>query len=225
MTKSNDVKSFTTVVTAQQLFGRGQVNNKWVSEPFKNLTFSTLIRFETLFSLHQNQLNFAVSLAVFKALKQYDIPNLKIKWPNDIMSANKKLCGILTENVVKGKKITSSIIGIGVNVNQEIFPAELTKAISMKTILKKEVSLELLLKDALEQLKKYIGFLEAKKFDLLEKQYLKNLYKKEVPAMFKNTDNTLFMGIIKGVSTNGSLQVALENSTVKEFKIKEITFM
>ena len=225
MTQNCEVENFTTIVTDQQFLGRGQAGNKWVSEPFKNLIFSTFICFNNLPVTDKRYLNFAVSLAVFDTLKAYKIFNLKIKWPNDIMSANKKLCGILIENSIQKKKIASSVVGIGINVNQEIFPKNLQTASSIKNSIQKEVHLEELLKNILTSLQKYIALLEHKKFFLLEKQYLKVLYKKGVPTAFKNLKNKLFMGIVKGVSANGSLQVELENGAIKEFEIKEIKFL
>ena len=63
----------------------------------------------------------AVSLAVFNTLKHFKIPEISIKWPNDIMSRSKKCCGILIENTIKGNLIDASIIGIGINVNEKQF--------------------------------------------------------------------------------------------------------
>ena len=67
--------------------------------------------------------------------------DLSVKWPNDILSANKKIGGILIENTVKGKKINNSIIGIGLNVNQEKFPDSLKNVTSLKKITNKEFDL------------------------------------------------------------------------------------
>lgn len=219
------LESFTVIATDMQLKGRGQQGSGWVSEPYKNLAFSVLVCFDDLLLSQKKYLNYAVSLGVLSALKEENIPNLSIKWPNDILSGNKKLCGILVENNLKGKKIASAIIGIGLNVNQVDFPKELTKASSLKLIAKRDFDLDVLLNKILLNLKEYILLLKQKQFQVLETNYLNNLYKKNIATMFKDSNNVLFMGLIRGISLDGKLQVELEDETVKEFGIKEISFL
>ncbi|CAM1363047.1 Biotin--(acetyl-CoA-carboxylase) ligase [Tenacibaculum litoreum] len=218
------VDDFTIVVAKTQTKGRGQMNSEWVVEEGKNLTFSVFSSFTSLDVENHKYLNFCVSLSVFEALKELDLPSLAIKWPNDILSGNKKLGGILIENTLKGSKIVSSVVGIGINVNQDLFPENLPNASSVKKILGKEFDLETLLESILKKLKDYFTFLEKKEYDLLEEAYLKVLYKKNVPTMFKNSQNILFMGKIIGVSKSGSLQIELENETIQEFGLKEVSF-
>ncbi|WP_394420756.1 biotin--[acetyl-CoA-carboxylase] ligase [Tenacibaculum mesophilum] len=218
------VDDFTVVVAKTQTKGRGQMNSEWVVEEGENLTFSVFSRFVGLNIREHKYLNFSVSLSVFQALKALGIPNLSVKWPNDILSGNKKIVGILIENTLKGNDLVSSVIGIGVNVNQASFPENLPNASSIKMILGKEFDLEMLLESILMKLKDYFNLLEKKEYDLLEKAYLKVLYKKNVPTMFKNSQNTLFMGKIIGVSKSGNLQIELENETIQEFGLKEVSF-
>lgn len=225
MAKNNSLKNFTTVVTDQQLQGRGQVDNKWISDPFKNLTFSTFISFKSLLCLHQKYLNFAVSVAIFTVLNELKIPNLKIKWPNDIMSANQKLCGILTENIIRGSYVCASIVGIGLNVNQDQFPDALSKATSIKNSIGKEIALDFILEKLIGALQSSIQLLEANSLNELEQLFLKNLYKKDIATMFKDKEGIMFMGIIRGVSASGKLQVEVEDETLQEFGLKEIYFI
>lgn len=219
------LESFTVIAADMQLNGRGQQGSGWFSEPYKNLIFSVLVCFDDLLLSQKKYLNYAVSLAVFSSLNEESIPNLSIKWPNDILSGNKKLCGILVENNLKGIKIASTIIGIGLNVNQEDFPKELTKASSLKIITNKDFNLDALLNKILKKLQEYITLLKQKQFQVLETSYLNNLYKKNIATMFKDSNNVLFMGLIRGVSLDGKLQVELEDETVKEFGLKEISFL
>ena len=132
-------------MTNNQTSGRGQMNNSWISEPYKNLTFSLFTTLKKVKVEHQAYLNFAVSLAIYDVLLEYDVPNLYIKWPNDIMSGKKKICGILIENTFSHSRIKNTIIGIGLNVNQEKFHKNLTNASSLKIILKKSIELEALM--------------------------------------------------------------------------------
>ena len=219
------LENFTIVVASEQKKGRGQQDSQWVSEPFKNLTFSVFTNEFVLEIRHQKYLNFAISLALFNTLSSYKIPNLSIKWPNDILSANKKICGILIENNIKGPKINSSIIGVGLNVNQERFLDSLNNVSSLKNICNLEFDLDLLLLKIIENLKKTIHLLSLNEYLQLETDYLNALYKKNIPAMFKDKTGLLFMGKIIGVSSYGSLQVELEDETIKEFGVKEISFL
>lgn len=225
MGRNSVLKNFTTVVTYEQKNGRGQQENKWHSEPFKNLTFSIFIKDLALEIKDQKYLNFAISLAIFNTLSKHKVPNLSIKWPNDILSANKKICGLLIENSIKGSKINNSIIGIGLNVNQEKFPTSLQNAISLKNCTGKTYNLDNLLMTILENLEKTIHMLTLNKYQQLENDYLNVLYKKNIPAMFKDSNDVLFMGKIIGVSLYGNLQVELHDETVKEFGLKEISFV
>jgi BirA family biotin operon repressor/biotin-[acetyl-CoA-carboxylase] ligase len=128
---SNQLLENFTVVTAEiQTKGKGQMGAVWDSEPSKNLIMSVLI---TDFVTDINQIfdvNIAISLAVIKALEDFDIPELSIKWPNDIMSYHKKIGGILIENTIKSDGSINSIVGLGLNINQMNFE-NLPKASSL----------------------------------------------------------------------------------------------
>lgn len=233
MAGNSVLDNFTVVVTKEQTAGRGQMNSSWISQVGKNLTFSVFVKFLDLKILDKRYLNFAVSRSVFEALNAFDLPKLAIKWPNDIMTVNKKICGILIENSFQQRNIKWSVIGIGLNVNQEKFNNSLTKATSIKKILKKEINLDELLALVLERLKENIQLLYDKEYDIIENNYLNVLYKKNVPSMFKTEEGELFMAKIIGVSEEGKLQLELDgenlcnnsNKTlIKEFGLKEISF-
>ncbi|MDX6746820.1 biotin--[acetyl-CoA-carboxylase] ligase [Polaribacter sp. PL03] len=225
MAVNSVLENFTIVVTDSQLKGRGQQGNSWVSESCKNLMFSVFVNFIDLDIVYKKYLNYAVSLAIFDALKEENIPSISIKWPNDILSGNKKICGVLIENSLKGAKISSSVIGIGLNVNQTKFPIDLKKASSLKLITNKNFDLDKILKQIVSKLNERIAVLNSKDFNALELDYLNVLYKKNIPTMFKDSKDVLFMGLICGVSLEGKLQVMLEDDSIKEFGLKEISFL
>ena len=159
-----------------QTAGRGQGNKKWVSQPGKNLTFSVFLSGENLsFSSHIS-LNLITSLSVKKVLTSYGIKNIFIKWPNDILSVDKKISGILIENLYKGKRLMGSIVGIGINVNQVTFPKNLNVS-SMKIIMGEAFVLRDVLHSFLEILNK--NLLLYKDFDLLKTDFNKNLFQKK----------------------------------------------
>lgn len=123
MISAKTVKHFTVVTTNHQTSGKGQMGTVWLSEPSKNLMFSVFVDV----SKYKLEFPFYISMVVALALKQslntFLIPKLYIKWPNDILSQNKKICGILIENVMKQGAVNASIIGVGLNVNQTNFTA------------------------------------------------------------------------------------------------------
>jgi len=114
------IDNFTMLTAEYQTSGRGQVGNTWESEKGKNLLMSILMRPKQLDVRQQYMLSMSLSVAVVRALRPI-VNNVEIKWPNDIYVGNKKLGGILIENMLKGIFIDYSIMGLGLNVNQTKF--------------------------------------------------------------------------------------------------------
>jgi len=225
LAQNSSLDEITVAVTNNQTSGRGQMNNSWISEPYKNLTFSLFTTLKKVKVEHQAYLNFAVSLAIYDVLLEYDVPNLYIKWPNDIMSGKKKICGILIENTFSYSRIKNTIIGIGLNVNQEKFHKNLTNASSLKIILKKSIELEALMNTIINHINLKLSCVELKNFNQIYNRYHQALYKKGIPTTFLNQKtNQLFMGIINGVSSSGNLQIQLEDNSLQEFGLKEVSF-
>lgn len=222
---NSKIEDFTIVTTKEQTSGRGQMHTTWVSETGKNLLCSVFLKFDSLKITNQNYLNYTISLSIYEALEALGVSRLAIKWPNDIMSGNQKVCGILIENNVSGMQISSSIVGIGLNVNQEKFSEAAPNAVSLKNILYQEFDIDEVLEIIIQKLKGNVALLNEEQFHLLENKYLDVLYKKNVPSMFKNNhQNAFFMGKIIGVSSTGKLLIEFENETIQEFDIKEVSF-
>ena len=118
LSAKKDLQDFTIILTENQTSGRGQLNSKWESENSKNLTVSILKKNIGITVDHLYLMNVCVSLSILESLNQFNIPNLKVKWPNDILSGNLKIGGILIENIISGSKIKRSIIGLGLNENE-----------------------------------------------------------------------------------------------------------
>jgi BirA family biotin operon repressor/biotin-[acetyl-CoA-carboxylase] ligase len=221
--ENNPLESFTVVLAEHQYAGQGQQAAVWTSERGKNLTFSILVKFPAFEISNLYYLSMAVSLSIIKELKRLIRPNVYIKWPNDILAGKDKIAGILIENIISGKKIKQSIVGIGLNVNQVHFSRDLKNATSLKRISDRDFELEDVLESLLNSVKYYIDFIERKEFGLLKTQYMNYLYKFETPSMFE-VDGKLFMGRIVDVNERGELEIELENETLRVFKFKEIKF-
>lgn len=219
-----ELEDYTVVVANTQTDGRGQMGTNWLSEATKNLTFSVFKKIDCLDNNEQFYLSIATSLAVFKALKYFNIPELKIKWPNDILSANQKICGILIENVIKSGKMSAAIIGVGININQMEFSG-IINATSLKKITGVVYDKDEVLSKIINQIENYESLILNRNFSKLKDEYEHFLFRKDKPSTFKNKKGELFMGFIKGISNKGLLKVLLENNVLKEFDLKQIKLL
>ncbi len=218
------LEDYTTVTTKVQVKGRGQMGSEWVSETSKNLICSVFKNTSKLDLEDHFYLSIVTSLALIKALEKLQIPKLHIKWPNDILSENKKICGILIENVIKTNVLEASIIGIGLNVNQAEFK-ELPNASSLKMLTGKIFDLEEVLQYVLEYLKYYFSYLNKGELHFLKKEYEKHLFRKDKPSTFKDQNENSFLGFIKGINQDGTLNVLLEDDITKTYDLKEIQLL
>ena len=217
------VENFTVVTAENQTKGKGQMGSVWVSEAGKNLIMSVLVR-GFLGDINQVfNINIVASVSIIQVLEQLNIPELSIKWPNDIMSYNKKIGGILIENSLKSNGTITSVVGLGLNVNQRDFE-QLPKASSLAVICNTSFDKEVILLNIIEKLENNVLYWNQNS-DFLWSEYAHKLFKKGVPIPFENQNRHQFMGIIQGVSSFGKLQILLENDTISEFDIKEIQML
>ncbi len=223
LSKETEVENYTVVMANEQTKGKGQMGAKWFSEKGKNLTMSVLIKNIQLRNDIVFSLNVATALSVLNVLKKNQIPNVSIKWPNDIMSDSKKVSGILIENSLKPDGSFNSVIGIGLNVNQTNFEG-LPQATSLRCITGKSYNLEeiaALLRDCIEMNIQKM-FQDA---ELLWKQYHENLYKLNYPSAFEGQMGNRFMGIIQKVTQDGKLEVLLEDDSLAHYEVKEVKML
>jgi BirA family biotin operon repressor/biotin-[acetyl-CoA-carboxylase] ligase len=223
LSNKQEVQNFTVVTAETQLKGKGQMGAKWNSESGKNLIMSVLVS-DFLFEIEEVfNLNVVVSLAVINVLESYSIPELSIKWPNDIMSANKKIGGILIENSIKGDGTITSVVGLGLNVNQIQFE-NLPRASSLAVICNSNFDKEEILFQIVTKLEEMIPLYKEKVVPIWE-EYSGKLFKIGIPTAFSDENNQNFMGIITGVSSIGKLQIQLENDSICEYNLKEVQML
>ncbi|WP_428228978.1 biotin--[acetyl-CoA-carboxylase] ligase [Flavobacterium sp.] len=227
LASQDELDNFTVVTAENQTKGKGQMGSKWQSESGKNLIMSALVKDFLYDNEKVFNLSIIISLAVIEALKTLHIPQLCIKWPNDIMSYNKKIGGILIENTLKSDGRIVSVVGIGLNVNQTNFD-HLPHASSLSVICKTQFDKNVFPFLIVEKIKEKIEFWETHSVDF-RKEYFNSLFRKGVPMPFKNlspkTSGDNFMGIIQGVSSVGKIQILLEDDSVSEFDIKEVQML
>ena len=162
-------------------------------------------------------------MAVYKALKELGIPEICVKWPNDIMSGRNKVCGILIENIVKAKELKASVIGIGININQEDF-GDIHRAASLKMITGIEYDLDKLLALLLDHLRTGLESFKAYHWESIKAQYTDAMYRKDQTSTFEFPDGTKQNAIIRGISDEGKLVLKLNRET-RVFDMKEIQLL
>lgn len=130
-----DLDNLSVIAARCQTAGRGQGDHKWHSLPGENLTFSVVLKFgerglAPLAARDALLITETVTLALRLYLEEKGI-TVRIKWPNDIYTGDRKICGILIENILQGQDVASSIVGIGLNLNQTEFPSDLPNPVSL----------------------------------------------------------------------------------------------
>ena len=143
-----------TFVAEAQTAGRGRRGAAWTSTPGENLTFSVLLRVD-LPPERAAALPLAVGLAVREVAQRHLAPRsrVKVKWPNDVLAAGKKLAGILVESQLAEKRVRALVVGIGLNVHMRELPPELSEiATSLALLGGENLERELLLAELLEAL-------------------------------------------------------------------------
>jgi BirA family biotin operon repressor/biotin-[acetyl-CoA-carboxylase] ligase len=223
LSNSKPLPEGTVIMAESQFAGRGQQNNQWHSEPGKNLTFSLLLKPTFLAIADQFDLTRAISLAVYDTLCPILGSDLKIKWPNDIYYGDKKLGGMLIENLLQGSQIKNSVIGIGLNINQEQFPDGASNATSVKQILQKDYDIRQILADICNHIEAYYLNLKAGKISFVRIAYLDRLYWFNENKRFR-ANGVEFNGVIIGVKENGLL-IVQQNDGEKTYNLKEIEFL
>ncbi len=215
----------TVIMAEHQFAGRGQQDNVWHAEPAKNLTFSVFLKPDFIAPENGFLINIMVSLALNRALSKYLQTNLTIKWPNDIYFGDKKIGGILIENVIMGNKLKHTIIGIGLNVNQLNFDERLTKtATSITQILQQDVDLTTLLAEICTQIEQAYLNLRQGKSVLLTEMYVSKLYQLNKKAKYSHQGEE-FCGVIQGVTGHGLLKIQPIDGEVLTFGFKEVSFL
>ena len=217
--KSGKVLDGDLVWTENQTSGRGQHNKKWISEPFKSLSLSIYRQFNGLL-MKPFKLNAVVCLGIIYALKKLNIPGLSIKWPNDILSENKKIGGILIENFFNKSKIKASVIGVGLNLNQEKFE-KLPKATSLKIITGEKWASNIILNALITLLEEYLFMFDFQDSSILD-QYQKILWRRNKTVLF-DMDGKLHKGKLKGVDESGMIILQDQEKMIRKFNNSQIS--
>lgn len=210
----------TVIVSGEQTAGKGQRNAQWHAEPYKNIIFTCFVQYVNLSVDSQDAITHFVSLAIVDFLKEKNVL-AEIKWPNDILIGNSKISGVLIENQLKSHRCVSSIIGIGINVNQTTFGD--WNATSMQSQTGIEYDIQTLVFSLIEKLQFRFQQIQALDFNTLKTEYLNLLWLKGQESDFED-QNGIFKGNIQGTDELGRLLIE-NNGALKSYELKEIKFL
>ena len=207
------------ISTDFQSAGKGQKNNKWESANGQNIMFSLFLKPNFLEAKLAFWLSASVAIGVAKALEKY-IPEVKVKWPNDLIVNGLKIGGILIENTVLGKYLSESIIGIGLNINQIQL---ISTATSLAKERQQEFDREPVLLMVIQEILLIYHCLRMENWEKIRLLYYARLYKMAIPHDYTLSDGQRFRGILKGISEEGKL-VLIASDGERRFDFKEVLF-
>ena len=213
------------VITEKQTAGKGMDGALWESNPGQNLTFSFVLYPSFLAPEGQFYLNKTISLGLTDVIAELlpDRQDIRIKWPNDIYIGDHKLAGTLIQNGVKGSTFDFSIIGIGLNVNQEAFISGAANPVSLKMVSEKVFDLEHVLIKVVEKIEnRYLSLKNGQK-PIIDEDYLKFLYRYRELAGFTYKGQSIKAKIV-GVNRYGHLILEIPGEKIIECDLKEIKF-
>jgi len=213
---SRGAEEGTVVLAETQTQGKGRLGRRWLS-PKEGVWFSVILR-PNISARDSYQLTFMTAVAVAKTIRKLFKLNAEIKWPNDVLVNERKVCGILTETSTRGDAVGFAVVGVGVNANVDLasFPKDLRTSItSLKAEVKREVEREGFLCALLEELENYYKMLHEKKFELVLEEWksLTTLFGAEVEV---TSFEEKIRGVAVDVNRNGALRVLLKNGTTRK---------
>jgi BirA family transcriptional regulator, biotin operon repressor / biotin---[acetyl-CoA-carboxylase] ligase len=221
--KDQEIEEGTLVIANEQTQGRGQRDNRWESKKGANLTFSFVLYPKNLHASDQFILSKLVSLALCDFLKLF-LHDVRIKWPNDIYIKKKKIAGVLIENVISGSHISSSVIGIGMNINQGSFRPGLPFATSLRIETGTNYALDNLLEQLRECLNERFDEYVSGNISKIHHEYLITLYQYMELRQYQS-NNMNFTAKITGIDDDGRLCLLTEDNDLLKFAFKEISFL
>lgn len=198
-----------TIVARSQGAGRGQRGRVWVDEPGQSLLMSMIVTPKQALG-EQFVFSASVAVAIANVLQNF-LPSAKvsIKWPNDIITHDKKAGGILIENVLRGSSWTHSVIGLGINVQQATLPEILPYATSLKIAGGRDIDMAVLRERLREHIMAAVMY-PAPRTRIME-AYNDLLYRRGALQRFAD-DNGSWMGEVLHARADGALEVKPENT-------------
>lgn len=222
--EESSLRDGSLIIADYQTSGRGQMGNGWHSDKGKNLLFSMLISPKELPANEQFVISRMASIAIKNMLDQF-ASDIRIKWPNDIYMEDKKIAGMLIENDVQGKNILHSIIGIGLNINQESFPDNLPNPVSLLQITGVEHDRDYLLDIFIREF--FLLYREFQKGNIaeIEKEYMLDLYRVNDYYWFENSKGSFRAKIDRVLPSGHLILKTIGDDSERKYAFKEVSFI
>ncbi len=224
MIETQHLPDGSVIVAGYQTAGRGLDKNTWESEAGKNLTFTVLLYPDFLPAEEQYYLTKAISLGLIDFLKDEIQEEVFIKWPNDLYIGRKKVAGILIQNGIKANKFDYAIVGIGLNVNQDIFYSDAPNPVSLRNVTGKDYDLAQILRGLCKRMNIRYEQLRWGAKKSLDDDYLSNLLRYCKPASYIYKGKPLDATII-GVNKHGQLILEVRDKNIIECDLKEVEYV
>ncbi|MDR1499563.1 MAG: biotin--[acetyl-CoA-carboxylase] ligase [Tannerellaceae bacterium] len=222
--REQSLKEGTVVVAQSQTEGKGQRDASWESAPGENLTFSFILRPAGLPASCRTAISQLTALAV-KELLEACTDGVTIKWPNDVYWMDKKIAGILIENNISGGILRSSIVGVGINLNQTTFPEHLSEAVSLAQITGDTYDLDEALSRFMRRMFEYYHLLLKGDERTISSAYKASLYRgTEDFHNYRDADGS-FEARIYDVGRDGSLILERRDGEKRGYMFKEVSFI
>ena len=237
LANGEDYREGTVIYTLRQTAGRGQIGNSWESEIDKNIAFSILFRPEFIPIKEQFLISEITCIAIIEVLREiaerilgkdsdFAQEKLCIKWPNDIYFRDEKLGGILIENSLQGNTLNYSVVGVGININQEKWIGNAPNPISLKKILEQEISPLVVFDKVTEKIWFYYSLLQAGMKEKIHEKYTSLLYRKEGFFPYKETESgEEFLARLVSVEPSGYLHLEDNSGKPYRYMFKEVKFV
>ncbi|MDD5781053.1 MAG: biotin--[acetyl-CoA-carboxylase] ligase [Bacteroidales bacterium] len=207
-----------------QTKGRGQRGNKWEAENGANLLIGMRLRHLDFPADRQFCFTETIAVTCAQAIGKYLGGNVSIKWPNDLYVGDKKIGGMLFEHTLAGDRLVRTHIGIGINVNQVEFPADLPNPTSVRLEYGKEVDRAALLRGFVKVFNQWYTRLCKGLLGRTDLEYRNRLYRREGIYPFRDAEGT-FEASIQGIGENGHLQLKDTTGRIREYAFKEVEYI
>jgi BirA family biotin operon repressor/biotin-[acetyl-CoA-carboxylase] ligase len=219
----NDVEEFTIVLSHFQTAGRGQRTHSWESEGGKNLLFSLALYPSFLEVQNQFLLSQIISLSMKEGLEEF-ASGFSLKWPNDVYWGEKKVCGMLIENDLIGNHIRRSIVGVGVNINQEKFHSSVPNPVSLIQITGNRYDLLLVLESLVRRCIYYYGLLREGETNLVAQRYCQSLFRREGMYPYADKEGEFVAKFVR-IEQGGMLVLEDQCGKQRKYTFGEVRFL
>lgn len=216
------VTNGTVILAHFQEKGRGQRDHQWQAKAGENITTTIIYELGPIDPSQIFRISKIAAVSIFQTLEKFGLKEIKIKWPNDIYVDSKKIAGILIENKWSGKRCTS-IIGIGLNVNQKSFDQLNATSILLET--HSQQAITTVLNELLSRLERNLLYLSNNKFKDLHELYMSHLLHSGEFRQMLTKEGDKLKGKIQNVLDSGHLSVLDENDDLHQFAHGDVHFI